>query len=66
MSRYDYPDPGSDPAYCGDRTASVGREEQRRACALCGGDVWIGRREPYQLTVWCDRCLAEARNRRMR
>ena len=63
MSKFDYPDPGNDPAYCDGTTARGDRRSQRRACAQCGADVWIGRREPYQLTVWCERCLAEARRR---
>ena len=61
MSKFDSPDPGNDPAYTDGTTDPGHRAFQRRACAQCGGDVWIGRREPYQLTVWCARCLAEAK-----
>lgn len=51
MSRFDQPSDDSEPFH----HASI-----RRACTRCGGAVWVGRREPYTLHLWCEDCYADA------
>ena len=51
MSRFDQPS---------EESASWPRASLRRACTRCGQAVWVGRREPYVLHLWCEDCYAEA------
>ena len=37
-----------------------------RTCGRCGRGLCVGRHEPYQITVWCDRCIRDAMETQMR
>lgn len=48
---------GPDCGYCGACTAGASVIE--RTCAGCGGPVYVGRDEDYQIIVECSRCLTD-------
>ncbi len=60
MSKYDYRDPGTDPAYT-DRLG--GHPGIERHCRDCGAVVFVDRDGAYQMHVVCQRCedASEAR-----
>lgn len=54
MSRYDYPDPGTDPAYCDGISAHP--DEDREVCEDCHGTGELIDREFPNTWIDCGEC----------
>lgn len=52
MSRYDYPDPGTDPRYCD----AISAEPEREECPDCHGAGELIDPEPPNTWVDCGEC----------
>lgn len=61
MSRYDYADPGTDPAYCNGISGrrSDGPKDMWRVCSQCGDGFLYRFTTNYQIRPVCGPCQLE-------